>query len=567
MMLLSTSCSSRIEVMHLNNYTSKIEVDESVKCLWLPIEDNAPEALVVMEGEGCDPTPLNIRLATTNVDYYMPFEMDGVDALKVDNCSYESICWQELQTSSDGISKKFRQRIHISPERGWMNDPNGMFFLDGEWHLYYQYNPYGAKWGNMSWAHAVSRDLVEWEHLPTVLYPDNLGAIFSGSAVVDEHNTAGFGEGAVVAIYTSAGTRQSQSIAYSLDKGKTYTKYEHNPVLTSHRVDFRDPKVFWHTPTEKWIMILAAGNAMEIYSSTNLKEWKFESRFGEQWGYHTGVWECPDLFELPYKDGTKWVMLCSLTIPERGGSSVQYFVGDFDGHTFTPEGAEQGKADLLNYGRDYYATVSWSDVKDGRRVVIGWQNNWDYANSLPTDGFRGYMSYPQQLSLIEYNGVAKLIAQPVEELSEKCRTIYQNDRFEVKENYNACQHNANNCARVVECNIENVSAQIVGIKLFNENGQWVDICFDFGAQEFRVDRTNSGLVDFHERFSSISIAPLSEANTQNLTLLIDRCSVECYTDIASLSNLVFPSSCYTRMSFYTIGGSAVVNGLTIGEIE
>ena len=562
---LITGCTSHIQVEHLNNYTSLITVDGTVECLWLPLEDGAAEAVVVPQRGGADTTPLNVRLAQSKVDYYMPFYMCGVEALRVENCSYESLCWANLSTSAPEIDTAYRQDVHFSPERGWMNDPNGMFYKDGEWHLYYQYNPYGSKWGNMSWGHAVSRDLVNWEHHKAVLFPDELGAIFSGSAVVDEHNTAGFGEGAVVAIYTSAGARQSQSIAYSLDGGESFTKYEGNPVLTSHRVDFRDPKVFWHTPTQKWIMVLAAGNAMEIYSSKNLKEWAFESRTGEDYGYHTGVWECPDLFELPYEGGSKWVLLCSSSIPEKGGSTVQYFVGEFDGHTFTPD-CKCAKADLLNYGRDYYATVSWSGAPDGRRVVIGWQNNWDYGNDLPTIGYRSYMSVPHQLKLVNHRGKAKLVAEPVAELWAKSRTIHTCKSVEVKDKYNAWRHNCENGAYVAECNIENTSAQVVGLKLFNDSGDWVDVCFDFAEGVLKVDRTNSGALDFHKKFASVSIAPLSEATKQSLKVVVDRSSIECFTDIAALSNLVFPNGCYTRLSFYTIGGSATISDLTIKDI-
>ena len=563
--LLAVGCSSEISVEHLNNLTSLISVADSVECLWLPIEEGAHEAQVIAVGSDNRRVPLNIRLAQTQVDYYMPFTLEGVEKLRVENCSYENLCWHNLTATQPDLDKSYRQDVHFSTERGWINDPNGMFYKDGEWHLYYQHNPYGSKWGNMSWGHAVSHDLVSWKHLPTVLYPDELGAIFSGSAVVDKENTAGFGEGAVVAMYTSAGARQSQSIAYSLDGGMTFTKYEGNPVLTSPRIDFRDPKLFWHTPTERWIMVLAAGNAMEIYSSKNLRQWQFESRCGEDWGYHTGVWECPDLFELPYENGSKWVLLCSLSIPERGGSSVQYFVGEFDGHSFTPN-TTTTKADVLNYGRDYYATVSWSGVEDGRKVVVGWQNNWEYANDLPTQGYRGYMSVPHQLRLVNHKGAPKLVAEPAQEVLAQSKTLHSKDVVEVKDKYNAWRHNCEDGVFMVECDIENVTAQVVGLKLFNDNGDWVDVCFDFAENVLKVDRTNSGVLDFNPKFASVSEAPLSDVARQSIKLIVDRSSVECFTDIAAISNLVFPKGCYTRLSFYTIGGTAMVNDLTIKKL-
>lgn len=563
--LLALGCTPEISVEHASNLSSVISLSESVECLWLPIEESAPEAQVIAVGANDRIAPSNIRLSQTKVDYYMPISMEGVERLRVENCSYENICWQQLTATPQAPDCSYRQDVHFSPERGWTNDPNGMFYKNGEWHLYYQHNPYGSKWGNMSWGHAISRDLVNWEHYPAVLFPDELGAIFSGSAVVDKHNTAGFGEGAVVAIYTSAGARQTQSVAYSLDGGMTFTKYEHNPVLTSHRADFRDPKVFWYSPRERWIMVLAAGNAMEIYSSENLREWTFESRCGEDYGYHTGVWECPDLFELPYEGGTKWALLCSLSIPERGGSSVQYFVGEFDGHRFTPD-KKQSEADVLNYGRDYYATVSWSGVEDGRKVVVGWQNNWDYANDLPTKGYRGYMSIPHQLKLVNHCGEPKLVAEPAQEVLAHSHTLLSKEVVEIKDKYNAWRHDSGDGAFVVECNIENRSAQVVGLKLFNDNGEWVDVCFDFIDGLLRVDRTNSGKLDFNPRFASISVAPLSEATRQRVTIVVDRSSVECFTDIAAISNLVFPNGTYSRLSFYTIGGSAVINNLTIKKL-
>lgn len=566
LLLLSVGCTPRVSVEHLNNYTSRITASESVELLWLPIEDAAPEALIIAEGEGCNGTPMMVRLAHDRVDYYLPFAMKGVEALRVERCAYGNLCWQELRSSTVARSDEFRQRVHFSTERGWINDPNGMFYLNGEWHLYYQHNPYGARWGNMSWGHAVSHDLVSWKHLPTVLYPDELGAIFSGSAVVDRDNTAGFGEGAVVAIYTSAGARQSQSIAYSLDGGTTFTKYENNPVLTSHRIDFRDPKVFWYAPTERWIMVLAAGNAMEIYSSENLRQWQFESRCGEDWGYHTGVWECPDLFELPYEGGSKWVLLCSLDVPQRGGSSVQYFVGEFDGHTFTPD-HKSPTADCVNYGRDYYAAVSWSGVEDGRRVVVGWQNNWQYANDLPLAGYRGYMSLPQQLSLVSHNGSPKLVARLVDEFIERCKVKHHIPQVAINDCTDAWQQRDKDSLFVVECDIVRGSAEAVGVKLFNDSGEWVDVCLDFGKEELKVDRTNSGNTTFHPTFASVSEAPLSANNTQRLTIVVDRTSVECFTDIAALSNLVFPAESYSRVSFYAIGGEAAVCDLNISEIE
>ncbi len=559
LLCIVASCAPRIGIQHLDEQTTRIETAWCVDTLWLPIEENGNRAILIAEGEGCNPTPMKVRLAHEKVDYFMPFVMSGVEALRIEGLAREAICWQNLTTKRPPIENCGRQKIHFSPLRGWINDPNGMFYHNGEWHLFYQYNPYGAKWDNMSWGHAVSRNLCDWEHLPTVLYPDSLGAIYSGSAVVDKDNTAGFGKGAVVAIYTSAKKKQQrQSIAYSLDGGVSFTKYEGNPVLTSTRRDFRDPKVFWHTPTERWIMVLAAGNAMEIFSSTNLREWHFESRCGEEWGYHTGYWECPDLFELPYKEGSKWVLLCSTPIPQKGGSSVQYFVGDFDGHNFTPLNPRKDEAHMLNYGRDYYAAVSWSGVEESRRVIIGWQNNWRYARDLPTNGFRGYMTIPHQLHLTEWCGEPILVATPADELLSIGKEVYNQATALTSEQPLVWERTKCDEPLIINIGIEDNKADIVGLRLYNECGEGVDMRFDFKRGVFTVDRTKSGSVDFHAEFASVSEAPLSTDSEQNATIFVDSNSVECYTNIAALSNLLFPSKSYSHLECYAIGGSAKV---------
>lgn len=560
LLCIAVSCTPRVDIQHLDEQTTRIETAWCVDTLWLPIEDNGEKSILIAEGEGCNPTPMKVRLARKRVDYLMPFVMKGVEALHIEGISREAICWQNFTTKAPPIETRGRQKIHFSPLRGWTNDPNGMFYLNGEWHLFYQYNPYGAKWDNMSWGHAVSRNLRDWKHLPTALYPDSLGAIYSGSAVVDRDNTAGFGEGAVVAIYTSSTKkRQCQSIAYSLDGGISFTKYKGNPVLTGTRRDFRDPKVFWHAPTNRWIMVLAAGNGMEIFSSTNLKEWHFESRCGEEWGYHTGVWECPDLFELPYKEGSKWVLLCSTPIPQKGGSSVQYFVGDFDGHRFVPLNPEKDRAHLLNYGRDYYATVSWSGVEGSRRVVVGWQNNWRYANALPTNGFRGYMTVPHQLHLAEWRGEPILVASLADELLSIGKEVYNYTGVLAAEKPLVWERTKSEEPLIIKIGIGDNRADIVGLRLHNGCGEEVDMRFDFKRNRFTVDRTKSGNVDFHAEFASISEAPITDADKQSATIFVDNNSVECYTDIAALSNLLFPSKSYSLLELYSIGGTANID--------
>ncbi len=417
LMMLSAGCASVPGLKHINNISSEIVLQEGETIL-IPMEDDAPEAVVSVFHDGKPyGIPYTARLAVDTVDYHIPYTADRQVVMRFDGIPFESMFSSGLRRGKASAAwHNGRPYMHFKPLYGWMNDPNGMVFKDGEWHLFYQYNPFGSKWGNLSWGHAVSEDLVHWTHLDVPLRPDSLGMVFSGCAVVDEDNTAGFGENAIVAVYTSAGSRQVQSLAYSTDNGRTFTKYQENPVLESPRPDFRDPKIFRYGPDGKWIMIISAGDAMEIYSSTDLKSWSFESRFGEGTGSHSSVWECPDLFELPWKDGSRWVMLCSSN-RDPYGSAVQYFIGDFDGHSFVPD---DDKVRWLDYGRDHYAAVTWNNAPDNRKILVAWESNWMYAADVPTVGYRGSMTVPRELSLMEYDGGLRVASYPVAEILEKC---------------------------------------------------------------------------------------------------------------------------------------------------
>ena len=311
-------------VRHLVNEQSIISLEVTENYLLLPIQDDAPEGkIAVVKDNELEGTFMNVRLARERVDSYVPFALSAYKgqhvSIDIQGVPESALCWKELKTAEtfDMTNKEsFRPVYHHTPAYGWMNDPNGMFYKDGVYHLYFQYNPYGSVWGNMHWGHSTSTDLAHWKYEGCAIVPDAWGAIFSGSCVVDHENTAGFGKGAVIAFYTSAkstpwGDVQAESMAYSLDNGKTFTKYEGNPIVTSTEKDFRDPKVFWYAPGKHWCMILAVGQHMEIYSSSNLKEWKKESEFGAMQGAHGGVWECPDMVEIPV-EGTrekKWVLI------------------------------------------------------------------------------------------------------------------------------------------------------------------------------------------------------------------------------------------------------------------
>ena len=369
---------------------------QNQKCLLLPVQESAEIANIKVIADNKQVKAFNVKLAKDHVDYYVPLYMNefaGLKGLALDihvNGDYSKeglnalTCWENMKFSDSFDMKnreQYRPVFHHTPVYGWMNDPNGMFYKDGVWNLYFQYNPYGSQWENMTWGHSTSTDLVHWKFQGAPIQPDAIGTIFSGSAVVDKNNTAGLGKGAVVALYTSAGENQTQSMAYSTDNGKTFTKYEGNPIITSTVPDFRDPHMFWNEDIKKWNMIMAVGQHMEIYSSDNLKDWKYESSFGEKYGNHGGVWECPDLMKMKVR-GTgkeKWMLICNINPGgPSGGSATQYFIGDFDGHKFTCDSKPE-VTKWMDYGKDHYATVSFDNAPNGRRVAIAWMSNWQYG--------------------------------------------------------------------------------------------------------------------------------------------------------------------------------------------
>lgn len=386
--------SAGLKIHYLGANHSLVQVREPQKYLLLPVEEAAPEATVNVLVNNKTDRSFQVRLAVNRIDYLVSFDLEqykgktvtfdihtGNSRANVRDAMADA-CWKELKLSDtfdDANREEFRPLYHHSPLYGWMNDPNGMFYKDGEYHLYYQWNPYGSMWGNMNWGHSSSKDLISWQHHPVAIQPNGLGTVFSGSSVVDKDNTAGFGKGAVIAIYTSAGASQMQSLAYSLDNGMTFHVYENNPIIAADK-ECRDPNMFWHEKSGKWILILAAAleKEMWIYSSPDLKNWTKESSFGHGYGAQDGVWECPDLMELPVRgtDRTKWVLICNINPGGPfGGSAAQYFVGDFDGKTFTCD-TKPEITKWMDYGKDHYAAVSWSNVPEKRHTVIAWMSNW-----------------------------------------------------------------------------------------------------------------------------------------------------------------------------------------------
>ena len=522
--------------MILGDNHAMLRVKQGTKYLLLPVqekEENANIAVLDIRNEMVQ--RLNVRLAVDKVDYFVPFEIRNGQLLDITfhadkrttGAMKDFVCWKEMKYSDtfDTTNReRFRPRYHHTPLYGWMNDPNGMFYKDGVWHLYYQYNPYGSQWENMSWGHSTSRDLIHWDAQPLAIESDWLGAIFSGSAIVDKDHTTGFGRNAVVAMYTSAGAAQTQSIAYSTDSGQTFTKYAGNPVITFNAPDFRDPKVFWHEPTSKWMVVLAVGQEVQFYSSKNLKEWKYESSFGREYGNHDGVWECPDMLCF----GEKWVLLLNINPGGPfGGSATQYFVGRFDGHTFTCED-NPSETKWMDYGKDHYATVTFYNAPEGRIVALPWMSNWQYANQVPTQQFRSANGLPRDLDIKTIGGETILTCIPSKE-------VIALRGKKVKQPTEAC-----------EIVIDMKSS--TDIVLSNAKGEQVTMHYDAQKQEFKMDRTKSGDVSFSEAFPCETAAP-TFGSIKQLRLFIDRCSIEAFDAEGKMvmTNLVFPSEPYNTI--------------------
>lgn len=571
-----------LNIEHLSDNHTFVRVNTNKKYILLPIQDSAPESSVnVITGSKSDRI-LQIRLAMSKVDYYVPFDMSvykGKHVLLdvIQQAGRESIrnakddaCWQEIKTSDtfDASNReKYRLSYHFSPAYGWMNDPNGMVYKDGEYHLFYQHNPYGSMWGNLSWGHATSTDLVHWKHEPVALFPDALGAIFSGSAVVDKDNTAGFGKGAIVAMYTSAGASQTQSLAYSLDNGKTFQKYDLNPVITDHIPDFRDPKVFWNDDTKKWNVVLAAGQEVKFYSSSNLKDWTFESSFGHGYGNHGGVWECPDLVKLPVKgtNKSKWVLLLNINPGGPfGGSATQYFTGDYDGHKFVCDSKPE-TTKWMDYGKDHYATVTWSNAPEGRSIALAWMSNWQYANDVPTRQFRSSNSVPRDLSLYEEGGETYLTSTPSKEMLALRGKPVHYSGFSVSKSKEIKDFLKNNRGTYEILVTLQPKSKDFGMTLSNEKGEKTVFTYNLDKKTFSMDRTKSGLTDFSKDFAAVTTAPLTGSASYTLRLLVDKSSIEVFDREGRfcMTNLVFPTETYNSLSFFTAGGKCKITKLTV----
>ena len=574
-------------VRHLASEQNIISVKDASKFLLLPVQDNAPEARVITVTADNMPVGVaaNVRLARERVDYYVPYDISAYEGsnvtVQVLGLPAGARCWKELKLSDTfdtaDREKKFRPVYHHTPLYGWMNDPNGMFYKDGTYHLYFQHNPYGSTWGNMTWGHSTSTDLVHWHGEDIAIEPDAYGSIFSGSVVVDHYNAAGFGEGAIVAFYTSAksspwGDSQSQSMAYSTDGGKTFTKYGGNPVLTSDKRDFRDPKVFWYAPGKHWVMILAAGQEMEIYSSRDLKAWKKESSFGAKQGAHGGVWECPDLIELPVEgtDETRWVLICNINPGGPfGGNAAQYFVGTFDGKKFVNESPTETK--WMDWGKDHYATVTFNNAPDGRVIALGWMSNWQYQTVLPTMQYRGANTIARDLSLYR-NADGELVMRcaPSPEIEAARVETHEIPSFRVKDSYEVSSLlDDNDGAYEIEMQLKNSGSSRIILTLSNDKGEKVHMHYDIARKQFVMERSESGRTDFSRDFPALTVAPVDDTDTINLRLFVDRSSIEAFGDGGKfvMTNRVFPSAPYNRLTFETWRGNFKVKSLKVYKLK
>lgn len=583
--LTAQGVENNVNVKHLANEQNIVVLDTVKKFLLLPVQENAPEGKVniIVNNQFQLDQSINVRLARERVDYYVPLDLSAYAgktiSIDITGMPSSSLCWEEIKVSDTFDSanrEKFRPVYHHTPVYGWMNDPNGMFYKDGVYHLYFQYNPYGSMWGNMTWGHSTSTDLVHWTDEGTPIVADAWGTIFSGSCVVDKDNTAGFGKGAVIAFYTSAkpspwGDVQSQSMAYSLDNGKTFTKYEHNPILTSSERDFRDPKVFWYAPGKHWVMMLAVGQEIQIYSSSNLKDWTKESSFGAMQGAHGGVWECPDLVEVPV-EGTKekkWVLICNINPGGPfGGSATQYFVGHFDGKVFVNESPTLTK--WMDWGKDNYATVTWSNAPAGRCIALGWMSNWQYANNVPTTQYRSTNTIARDLTLYKVDEELYLRSKPSAEI-EKARGKKINlPAFKVSGIHEVeSLLTDNNGAYELDMTIENAGSSKIAFSLVNGKGEKVSMYYDVVRKQFVMDRSVSGVVDFSRDFPAVTVAPVDNTDTIHLRLFVDRSSIEAFGEDGKfvMTNLVFPAEPYNKLIFESEENGYTVKSLDVYRLQ
>lgn len=584
----------KVEFLGTNN--TMIRITGEGKYLMLPIQDNGEEATLNLLVDGKQEKNFTARLAKNKVDYMVPLDLSSYRGKHIilnviSNQSRATVreaqgdaCWKNIALSDTfDISnrEKFRPAFHHTPDYGWMNDPNGMVYADSLWHLCYQWNPYGSKWANMTWGHATSRDLIHWERQEPTILPDGLGMIFSGSSAIDHHNSAGFGKDAIVTLYTSAAASQMQSLAYSTDGGNTFTKYPGNPVITME-TEARDPNMFWDEAHQQWVMLLAHAleKEMLIYTSPDLKQWTLASRFGKGMGAQGGVWECPDLFELPVSGSTgnekKWALVCNLNPGGPfGGSATQYFIGDFDGTTFKADTDTTGTIPTkwMDYGKDHYAAVSWSDAPNNRRTVIGWMSNWQYAAEVPTLQYRSANTLPREMGIFkDTDGQYYLSSTPSPELEALRGGLHhQSRRFSLgKADKTISLPTQNDGICEILLDIEARKGQVLTLTLANKAGERVVLTYDSNKETLAFDRTQSGIVNFSQDFPAVTVAPTHRHDGKlSLRIFVDRSSIEVFEKEGRLAmtNLVFPNSPYTELSLKCSKGKAKISNLKVYSLN
>jgi fructan beta-fructosidase len=456
--------------------------------------------------------------------------------------------------------EQYRPQIHFSPPAHWMNDPNGMVYYEGTYHLFYQYYPKGTVWGPMHWGHATSTDMINWKNQPIALYPDSLGLIFSGSAVVDYNNTGGFGKNGkppLVAIFThhdqakekdGKNDTENESLAYSNDGGKTWAKYQHNPVLKNPGIsDFRDPNVMWYAPEKKWVMSLATKDRITFYSSKNLKDWKKESEFSEHNGAHGGVWECPDMFPITATDGKKLSILIVNINPggPQGGSATQYFVGNFDGNKFIPNHTDTRWVDQ---GSDEYAGVTWHNTGN-RRIFLGWMSNWEYATTVPTKVWRSAMTVPRELKLIKVDAGYFVASEPVTELDKLKTASVSLNNLSVKGSVSLTKLLKRSDDQY-KLHISSKQLNSFSITLSNTIGEQLVIGYDKDGNSWYIDRTKAGVSDFNKDFTKrIATKRIASGKNTDMTLVVDAASVELFADkgLTVMTSIFFPRKPYNKI--------------------
>jgi len=588
--MIPASADNGVKVDHLGVNNTLVRIASSGKYLMMPIQDNNDDAKINVIVDGKIDRTIFVKLAKSKVDYTVPFDLSrykGHNVLLsiVTSQSRSSVretkddaCWKNFSvadTFDTSNREKFRPAFHHSPLYGWMNDPNGMFYKDGVWHLYYQYNPYGSKWQNMTWGHSSSKDLVKWEHHPLAIEPNGLGSVFSGSSVVDSNNTAGFGKDAIVSLYTSADVSQIQSLAHSNDNGETFEIYPGNPVITLES-EARDPNMFWDEKNNRWVLSLAHAldHEMLFFTSPDLKEWTLRGAFGKGLGCQDGVWECPDLFKLKV-DGTdqeKWMLICNINPGGPfGGSATQYFIGNFDGKTFTADKDAAGNVPTkwMDYGKDHYATVSFSNAPGNRRTVIGWMSNWQYAAEVPTLQFRSANTLPREVGIFKgSDGQLYASSAPspeVDLLREKLQRKVSS--FSIGSG-NRSYALPSLCEIDFEINPKKASA--VSLSLGNSRGEKVVMTYDIKAGTLSFDRRDSGITDFSQDFPAVTTAPVHTGTDRlSLRIFIDRSSIEVFEKDGkmAMTNLVFPNEPYDKISFSSSDGKAEIKNLCIYSIR